>query len=68
MRKKDYKTINKKKCMVKGCDWEGYGIINQKFLCELHFREIKPKKERKFRYQLTRGIMGDKFRVNLNNE
>ncbi len=41
-RKGDYKLIKTKKCQRKGCDWEAYGIINARFLCEIHFREIKP--------------------------
>lgn len=64
-RKKDYKLINSKKCQEKGCDWESYGIINAKFLCEVHFRAIKPQKEKKFRYSITKGITGEKFRLVL---
>jgi len=64
-RKKDSKYIESKKCQRKGCDWESYAMAKGKFLCEIHFREIIPQKERKFRYSLTKGLLGDKFKLVL---
>ncbi len=69
-RKKDYKIINSKKCMhitiIDGnkftCGWESYAMAEGKFLCKIHFRAIKPQKERHYRQPRTRGLFGEKFK------
>ena len=47
---KDSKLISKKICKKEDCKKKAYAIILSKYLCEFHFREIKPQKESHFRY------------------
>lgn len=47
---KDSKLISKRNCGKKDCKEEAYAIIKSKFLCQFHFREISPLKERHFRH------------------
>lgn len=48
---KDSKLISKRNCGTKYCKEKAYAITRAKFLCKFHFREIKPLKERHFRYR-----------------
>ena len=54
---KDQTLIKSKKCQEKGCKKFAYAIIKAKFLCEYHFREIKPSKEGGYRIR-TKGLVG----------
>ena len=47
---KDSKLISKKICKKEYCKNKAYAIISLKYLCEFHFREISPLKERHFRH------------------
>jgi len=57
-RKRDYKLISLNECEILGCDWEAYAIATKKFLCEFHFREIKPSKEGRDRVTTGKGFVG----------
>lgn len=54
----DSKIINKRKCERKHCKREAYAIILTLYLCELHFRHMKPIREKHFRY-------GNKFSLTI---
>ena len=44
----DKEKINKRKCQIRGCSKKAFGIATKKFLCERHYREIVPERERGF--------------------
>ncbi len=50
----DISKINRRICEKKRCSNKSYGIAKAKFLCEMHYREIVPKKEKEV---LGRGIL-----------
>ena len=47
---RDSKLISKKICKKEYCKKKAYAIISLKYLCEFHFRELSPLKERHFRH------------------
>jgi|TARA_Y100000310_G_scaffold62935_1_gene58209 hypothetical protein len=65
-RNPDYLMIARKVCQEKDCREKCFGIIKCKFLCESHYKDLKPSKERRFRYYWGQGLAGDKFKENLN--
>ena len=42
----DIEKISKRKCQFKRCSRKSYAMADCKYLCEIHYREIVPSKER----------------------
>ncbi len=48
LKKTDKEIVNNHKCQTKGCSRKSIGIAETMFLCEMHYREIVPERERGF--------------------
>lgn len=58
IRKKEYLALKKNDCEQEFCENKAFGIITQRFLCQHHYEEIKPPKNKEYLAKPSRGLVG----------